>query len=283
MSARITAVDETGTIVETDIASINYFWAAILGIVQGLAEFLPISSSGHLALVEHLGMGVTAPASFDILLHLATLIVVFVYFRHAILWYFKNDFKVLIYVAIATVPTGIIGLAARKYFESLRDSPTMICIGLLVTACALSVAELRKGAAYQLRDLGWFGAFVIGSCQALALTPGISRSGSTIAGAMICGVDRDEAFRFSFILSIPAVLGAVSVHVAELLRHGDSGGLFENVGAGPLSLGFALSAATGYASLAILERVVSRGRLVWFAAYCCVAALAGLIYFNLFA
>lgn len=269
--------------VEQGYASIGYFWAAILGAVQGLAEFLPISSSGHLALVEHLGMGVAAPASFDVFLHLATLVVVLYYFRHSILWYYKNDLKVLLYVVIASVPTGLIGLVFKKYFEVLRHSPTLICLGLLVTACALSMAELRRGAAYQLRDLGWFGALVLGFCQALALAPGVSRSGATISGAMICGVDRNEAFRFSFILSIPAVGGAVFLHVLEAVKTGGVSGLFASVSVGPLLVGFVVAACTGYLALTLLERLVSQGGLVWFAAYCFVVAVAGLIYFNAFA
>ncbi len=250
--------------------------------VQGLAEFLPISSSGHLALVEHLGLGGAAPPSFDLLLHLATLLVVINYFRSAIVWYFRNDTKVLLYVLAACVPTGLIGLVCKKYLEALRLSPTMICIGLLVTASALSVAEIRKGASYQLRDLGWFGAVIIGLCQALALTPGISRSGLTIAGAMICGVEREEAFRVSFIRSSPAVLGAVGLHALETVRAAGFGGLLQGVAIGPFLLGFVLAGVFGHLALTVLERVVAGGRLVWFAAYCCLVALIGLVYFNVF-
>ena len=274
-----------GMLVEqaTTIITLDYFWAAILGIVQGLAEFLPISSSGHLALVEHLGMGMPAPASFDVFLHLATLVVVLIYFRRAIFWYAKNDFKVLLYVVIATIPTGIIGLTCKKYLEALRFSPSMICVGLLFTASFLAAAELRKGASYQLRDLGWFGAVVIGFCQSLALAPGISRSGLTISGAMICGIDREEAFRFSFILSIPAVAGAVLLHVVEFLRHGGYEAVAQSIAVGPFLVGFLCAAATGYLALLLLERLVSGGRLVWFAGYCFLAGMAGLIYFNVIA
>lgn len=267
----------------TELANIGYLWAAILGLVQGVAEFLPISSSGHLALVEHIGMGAAAPAAFDVFLHLATLLVVLVYFRNAILWYLKNDPKVIVYVIVATIPTGAIGLAFKNYFEALRLSPNMICVGLLVTACGLSVAEIRQGASYQLRDLGWFGAFVIGLCQSLALTPGVSRSGSTIAGAMICGVDREEAFRFSFIISIPAVLGAVCLHALHAWKNAGVAGLLQGVAIGPALVGFAVAAVSGYLALAVLERIVAAGRLVWFAGYCCLVAIAGLVYFNLVA
>lgn len=264
-----------------EIMTLGYVWAAILGAVQGFAEFLPISSSGHLALVEHVGMGVPAPMSFDVFLHFATLLVVLCYFRRSILWYLRNDFKVLLYVVAASVPTGVVGLTCKKYFEALRFSPSMICLGLLITASFLALAELRRGASYQLRDLGWFGAVVIGFCQTLALAPGISRSGLTISGAMICGVDREEAFRFSFILSIPAVLGAVLIHVVQLFRHGGTAALAESIALGPFLTGFGCALVTGYLALALLERLVSGGRLVWFAGYCFLAGMAGLIYFNL--
>ncbi len=265
------------------IQAIGYFWAAILGVVQGLAEFLPVSSSGHLTLVEHLGLGREAPMSFDLFLHLATLLVVLNYFRKSIVWYWKNDPKVLVYVVIACVPTGAVGFACKKYLEALRLSPTMICVGLLVTASALAAAEMYKGASYQLRDLGWFEAATIGLCQALAIAPGISRSGLTIAGAMICGAQREEAFRFSFILSIPAVLGAAGLHTVQIIRASGLSGLRAGVEVGPYLVGFVLAVLSGQAALMLLERLVAGGRLVWFAAYCCLAALAGLVYFNVFA
>lgn len=257
--------------------SIGYFWAAVLGAVQGVAEFLPVSSSGHLALAAHLGMGAAAPALFDVLLHLATLLVVVAYFRRTIVWYYRNDQRVLLYVVIASVPTGVIGLLFKKYLEALRLSPALICCGLLVTAVALLLAGLRRGPAYQMRDLGRFGALTLGVCQALAIAPGISRSGATISGAMLCGIDREDAFSFSFILSIPAVLGAVLLNLWQAVKAGG----FDGIAAGPLALGFLLAAGTGFLSLRVLEKLVKKGGLLFFAAYCAVIAVAGLIYFTI--
>lgn len=262
--------------------TLDYFWAAILGLVQGLTEFLPVSSSGHLALVEHLGTGMPGDPAFDVLLHIATLLSVLAYFRRSILWYWKNDRVVLLYVLIATVPTGVIGIAAKDYFEELRHSPTMICIGLLVTAAALSIAELARGATYQLRDMGWFGAFFLGLCQALAITPGISRSGATISGAILCGMDKEEAFRFSFIMSVPAILGAAGLHLFKIMKTGGWEQLSQSTPIGPAVVGFVVAAGVGYLSLMLLRNMVVKGKLVWFAAYCCAAAIAGLIYFNLY-
>ena len=266
-----------------DFTTLGYFWAAVLGVVQGVAEFLPISSSGHLALVEHLGLGFAAPASFDVLLHLATLVVVFVYFRRTILWYLKNDLRVLLYVVAASVPTGVIGIVFKKEFEAIRHSPVLICVGLLVTAAGLFLASLQRGSAYQMRDLGWFGAITLGFCQALSITPGISRSGATIAGAMICGIQREDAFSFSFILSIPAVLGAVMLHAWQAVKAGGAEGFLSGIAAGPLVLGFLFAMGSGYVSLLVLESVVAKGRLVYFSAYCALAGTAGLAWFLIFA
>lgn len=267
---------------DANTATIGYLWAAILGIIQGMAEFLPISSSGHLALIQHLGLGAPAPAAFDVLLHCATLGVVIYYFRRTILWYWKNDPLVLIYVVAASVPTGIIGLLFRKNLEAIRYAPALVCLGLIVTACALALANKKQeNAAYQLRDLDWVGVVAVGLCQALALTPGISRSGSTIAGAIFCGVDREEAFSFSFILSIPAVLGATFLHLVDFIRHGAAS--FGNVSFGPILLGFILAAVSGYIALAVLDRLVTKGRFMWFAVYCMAVGVVGLVYFTFLA
>lgn len=268
---------------DVDYSGLGYLWAAILGVVQGLAEFLPISSSGHLALVEHLGMGMAAPASFDVFLHLATLLVVIGYFWKRIVWYLRNDFRVLIYVVVASVPTGFVGLFLKDYLQSLRHLPVMICLGLLITAAMLAVAESCRGAGYQLRDMGWLGAVTIGFCQALALVPGISRSGMTISGGMICGVAREEAFNFSFIMSIPAVLGAVMLEGLGGIREMGAGAFFSSLVSGPFWVGFILAAVSGYLALRLLDKAVARGRLVVFAVYCCVLGVAGLAYFLLIA
>lgn len=260
-----------------DIPALGYFWAAVLGAVQGVAEFLPISSSGHLALAAHLGMGAPAPAVFDILLHLATLLVVLARFRRTIAWYFENDRRVLLYVVAASVPTAVVGFLFKDALEALRNSPPMICAGLLVTAAALLAASLKKRAEYRTHDLGWPGAVTVGMCQALAIAPGVSRSGATISGAILCGIDKEDALAFSFILSIPAVLGAAGL--TALQTAGSEGGLFAAVAPGPLATGFVCAAATGYASLRVLEIFVAKNALLFFSLYCAVAAVAGLVYF----
>ena len=261
---------------------LGYIWAIILGLIQGLTEFLPVSSSGHLALARHLGLGEAGNIVFDILLHVATLLVVLAFFWKQLLWYLKNDRIVIFYIIIASIPTGIIGYLFRHYFEALRESPTMICIGLLITAAALAMAEMSKSASYQLRDMGKFGAFFIGLCQTLAIVPGISRSGLTISGAMLSGVDKEEAFRFSFLLSIPVVLGAALLKGIEIFRESELAVLREHLPLGPCIIGFITAVISGYLALHILRSVILGRRLVWFAAYCCAIALIGLAYFSIF-
>lgn len=256
----------------------DYLWAAILGLVQGLTEFLPVSSSGHLALAGHLGMGSAGNPAFDVFLHVATLCVVLLFFRQAIQWYFRNDRIVLLYVLIASIPTAVVGFAFKSSFEALRQSPMMICTGLLVTAAALAFAEMTATGTSRLQDMGWFGAFFIGLCQTLAITPGISRSGLTLAGALSCGIEREEAFRFSFILSIPAVGGAALLKGIEFIREPGA----TPVAYGPAIVGFLVAAISGYAALSFLRRIVIAGRLVYFAGYCCLIALLGLAYFGFF-
>ncbi|MDR1534075.1 MAG: undecaprenyl-diphosphate phosphatase [Planctomycetota bacterium] len=265
----------------TDAFNLGYFWAAALGILQGATEFLPVSSSGHLALAEHLGLGREAPPAFDLLLHLATLAVVGRYFRRDLARLLREgDFRPVLLVAIASLPAAAAGLAFKGELTALRRSPAMICLGLLVTAGALAATELaRRNAAGLWRGLSRFEAFAIGLCQALALAPGVSRSGLTLSGALLCRTGRDEAFRFSFIMSIPIILGAAGLHFLEIMVRDGPGGLVRGVGIGPLAVGLAAAGLSGHFALSLLERLAGNGRLPWFAGYCGLAGTAGLLYF----
>jgi undecaprenyl-diphosphatase len=278
---RVSACEEWEVGQIADISSIGYVWAAILGLIQGLTEFLPVSSSGHLAMAGHIGLGMPASPEFDVFLHLATILTVFVYFRSTILHYLLRDRRTLFFIVVASFPTGTIGLLCKDSFEALRLSPNMICAGFMVTAAALSMAELAHGGEYRLRDLGWFGALFLGLCQALAIAPGISRSGATISGALLCGVTKEEAFQFSFVLSIPAILGAALLHTYKLFNISEETfTMFSDQSLGPMALGFVVAAVTGFIALFALNWAVVRGKLVWFAGYCLLAAGAGFVYFN---
>ena len=266
---------------ESSNAAIGYGWAVILGLLQGISEFLPISSSGHLALAQHVGLGRAAPPLFDIMLHAATMLATLAFFFKTIFRYLQNERMILLYALVGTIPAAVIGIIFRSDFAALRLSPNMICLGFLVTAASLSAAEVHGVPEGRLRDLGWPGALLVGLCQALAIAPGISRSGLTISGTALSGVNREESFSFSFLLSLPVVGGAALLESSNALRDYVASGGFPPFSAGPCLAGFAAAGLSGYFALGLLQRAVIGGKLVWFAGYCCLAAAGGLAYFNL--
>ena len=276
----------------------------LLGILQGIAEFLPISSSGHLAVVQKLFGLEEVPLLFDIMLHLATLLAVVLYFRKKI-WTLlcvfgrliarrpapkavnKDDLlcgteargrMTILAVIITTVVTGAIGVFTSKL---IPDMPVKVtCAGFIVTAILLvvsSIIERRnssavKNSAEKNDGIKWYQAIVIGVMQGIGTLPGISRSGSTIAGSQLCGVNRAAAGEYSFIVSIPAILGAF------LLELKDFAEVSSTVGAAPVIAGCAAAFAWGYISLAVLMKIIRKGKLEWFACYLIPAGILGLLF-----
>ncbi|MCK5914923.1 MAG: undecaprenyl-diphosphate phosphatase [Deltaproteobacteria bacterium] len=253
--------------------------AIILGIIQGLTEFLPVSSSGHLVIAEHLLPGWHQTGIvFEILLHLATLLAVIIFFRRDIFSLIKSLYtkgpeatsqrRLLMLLILATIPTGIIGLAGKKFFVSLFDRLDVVGVMLLVTAGFLWLAERPK----IYRTKGWGrirDAVLIGITQGLAIIPGISRSGSTIAVAMMLGIKPERAARFSFLLSIPAISGAALLNLKEIssIPHGQI----------TAALCGALAALiTGLISLKLLIMIIKERRLRIFAIYCTFAGCGAL-------
>jgi len=258
--------------------------AALLGLIQGLTEFLPVSSSGHLALAEHMMGGRAENVAFDILLHGATLLVVLAALGGKFLQLARREPLVWRYLVVATIPTVLGGFLLKGPFTALRDVPTAICAGLLVTAGWLCAAEfLSRSVPEALNRLGNLGALIIGLCQCLALVPGISRSGMTIAGGMICGLRREDAFVFSFLLSVPAVGGALGLKCLDILRMEaeERASLFAQLPIASCAVGFVVAAASGFAGLLILRRAVAGNALGLFAAWCATVAVAGFLYFGL--
>ncbi len=282
----------------------------LLGILQGITEFLPVSSSGHLAVAKRLfGLG-DVPLLFDILLHLATLLAVILYFRRkigrlfAILlrWIVRKEAKTpsdsddflagteergrrtIIAALITTFITGCIGVFTAKILLKAENpdlSMKRTCIGFIVTAVLLVVSALiekRKAqnascpAASEKRGLSPLHAAVIGIMQGFGTLPGISRSGSTIAGALFCSVNRAAAGEYSFIVSIPAILGAFVLDLKELHEVG-AVGLF------PVIAGCICAFVFGYGALAALMKLIKKGRLEWFACYLIPLGIAGLFFF----
>jgi undecaprenyl-diphosphatase len=237
-----------------------------LGIIQGLTEWLPVSSSGHLALTNGL-FGWQLPVLFYVLLHLGTLLVVAVFFRKDIVEVLKafarRDFesewgRLGILVTVGSIPTAVIGYLFKQLFESFFDNLLVIGLALLATGFLLFVSERRVGD----RALSYPDSLLVGIAQGIAIIPGVSRSGATISTGLLRKAKRDMAFRFSFLLSIPAVLGATAVEL------GDSELLFSNVDIVAVALGVVASMIVGYLTLKVLQRVIISQKLHLFAFYC---------------
>jgi undecaprenyl-diphosphatase len=256
----------------------SLFHAVLLGIIQGLTEFLPVSSSGHLVLFQKI-FGISEPALlFDTMLHLGTLAAVI-----AVLW--KDIWAILrklnqpltVYLIIATVPTVIAALVFRKQLEKAFETGHFLGFAFLITSALLIGAELlaKRGAAKDTSAMLWPDALVIGVMQAIAIIPGVSRSGATLSGALSRGLDRDFAARFSFLLSIPAILGAVVFQLKDLVK-GD-GAEAAGIGVAAMIAGTLSAAIVGFFAVRLMLKIV-REKLLWgFAIYTGVLGLLVLV------
>ncbi|WP_018525659.1 undecaprenyl-diphosphate phosphatase [Alkalispirochaeta alkalica] len=260
----------------------NFWQSILLGIVQGISEFIPISSSGHLVVMRAvLGIG-EIPLIYDVVLHIATLIVVIVFFRERIMrmivallrWCGRRsrpedarELKLTVLVILATMVTVAIALVIRPL--ELHNAPRITAGAFLVTATFLAVAHLAKGRV-GFDGIGGRHALVVGAVQGLAVIPGISRSGSTITAALYSGISREEAGEFSFLLSIPAILGALVLEMRHL------GELGEMVSPLAMAGGFLASLVFGFLSLSLLVRLIQGGKLWVFSFYLVPLGIWGL-------
>lgn len=295
------------------------FQGIILGLIQGIAEFLPVSSSGHLKVAQTLFGFQEVPLLFDVFLHVATLLAVILYFRRIIWkllcvffrWIFRRPEpallesdrqmakvatlapsehagrRTIVMIIATTAVTAVIGLVTSKFIPELPVH--VVCWGFIFTAILLVASSvydkihtlhrsMMTGVSGEPHRTGytgvrWFQALIIGFAQGVGTLPGVSRSGSTIAGALFSGVDRHTAADYSFIVSIPAILGAFILELKDL---GDVAG---TIGAAPVIAGCAAAFAAGYLALTWLMGIVRRGHIEWFAAYLIPLGIFGLIYF----
>ncbi len=255
------------------------FW---LGLVQGLTEFLPISSTGHLELVQRLFKFSTDNAlSLDILLHVGTLIaVVVVYWQR--LWKMlvdlvRNPLKSEIWLlAIATIPTVIATLLFKDFLDSIQHE--FIGYAFLMTTLIIWLADLISGVSFETKEVKWYNAVVMGIMQAVAILPGVSRSGSTISGGIASGLSRKRSADFAFLMSIPAILGAI---VYEFMSHGgeifDGSKIDQMGGALPLLAGVITSAVFGFVAIKFMLSIIRRIRLTWFGVYTGLLGIAILL------
>ena len=261
----------------------NAIDAIILGVIQGLTEFLPISSSGHLVIGETL-LGMNTPGvSLEIWLHLGTLLAVLGYFHRRILAVLKAIYttkddatganrRVLLALIIGTIPAVIVGLLLKPLIETAFDSPVLAASMLLVTAAILLLTPLARSKQNPIGPArGWW----IGLAQAAAIMPGISRSGSTIACAMFLGINPAVAAEFSFLLAIPAIGGAF---LLDLLSSGEN--FFASGQFSMYLLGMGVSFIFGLVSIHYLLKIIKQGKLFYFGFYCLVAGTLTLVYLN---
>lgn len=272
--------------------------ALILGIVQGLAEYLPISSSGHLEIFrEILGLQLSGSDAleFDVMLHVATVLSTIV-----VLWKefvplctsfftFRRDdnFWYVCKILLSCVPVAIVGLCFKDFVEQFFGSGLLtVGICLLVTAALLTFAYMYRNPARESRygdhghDITWKDAFIIGCSQAIAVLPGLSRSGTTIATGLLLGDKRDKIAQFSFFMVIIPILGEALLDIKDMIG---GEGMNESIGLLPLAVGFLASFIVGCFACKWMISLVKKGKLVWFALYCVIVALICLAKsFNLF-
>ena len=272
----------------------DFITASILGLIQGLTEFLPVSSSGHLVIGQNL-FGMKEPEiAFDVAVHLATLIAVVIFYRQAILdiiisslnafvkiiksnqkissvFSSETDAKILVLICISSVPTAAIGLLFKDFFKSLFASLTAVGVSLLITACILLITRFVKPGKIDESGLSVFKAILIGIVQGFAITPGVSRSGITISCALMLGLKREFAAKYSFLMSIPAILGAAILELKDITNL-EQGELLS------ILAGVIIAAISGFLALKYLINIVNAGKLYLFSFYLLLLGTAVVIY-----
>ena len=253
----------------------------LLGAVQGLTEFLPVSSSGHLQIAKALlGVEIEENLVFDVMLHAATVLSTIVIFwadikrlliglvsRH-----FNQEQAYILKLIISMIPIGIVGFAFKDYINAMLESPyilTIVGVMLLLTAALLAFAYYARPR--QKEDISYRDAFIIGLSQAVAAMPGLSRSGTTIATGILLGNKKSIVAQFSFLMVLAPILGEMLLEVAG----GDM--VFDTIGTLPLICGFLSSFIVGCLACKFMINIVKRGKLIWFAAYCAVVGIIAIV------
>lgn len=273
----------------------SWFEALILGIVQGLTEFLPVSSSGHLEIGQSLlGTASEENLLFTVVLHVATVLSTIVILHREIGQLFKGTFttkewnddkQYVALLLLSCIPVFIVGVFFKDEVEQFFGSGLLLVgICLIVTACMLALSEyLTKRCSVRVTDnghytgheVGWKDAFIIGCAQAVAVLPGLSRSGMTIATGLLCGVKKESVARFSFLMVLIPVLGDAFLESLDLITGKTNA---PSIGWLPLTVGFAAAFITGCAACRWMLAIVRRQRLTWFAVYCLVVGIFSIVF-----
>ena len=269
----------------------SYLTAVLLGLVQGVAEFLPISSSGHLALLQNIFQVEEADLLFDVLLHLGTLISIFMAYRRDLRGVLRGGLGLLglgrdrgrttkrnadrrrmaVFIVAGSLPLLLV-LPVRERVAALYHNTVFVSLMLMVTGCMLYLSDRFSTSTRGLREASALQALAVGLGQAVAVVPGISRSGATISLGMLCGFRRSFAVRFSFLLSVPAVLGATLVSLVGAARTGIQGDLLPQY-----LCGMAAAACSGYFSIRLLRYLAAKSNFGGFAYYCWGAGIIALL------
>ncbi len=276
----------------------GYIEAIVLGLVQGLSEFLPISSSGHLALLENLfEIKEESVLFFAVLLHIGTLVSIFIVYHEDIYalikelgLLFKDIFsgkglrieerpirKLGIMIIVSSIPTAIMGLLFSNFIDKVFGSLIVISICWIITGFILFFSEKLKSNSKEIEGMKYRNAIFIGICQGLAIMPGISRSGSTIVGSLVTGLKREFAVEFAFLISIPAILGSAILEFPKAIKAG-----IEPSTIGPMIVGFLVAAISGYFAITTMIRIVSKHKMIYFSYYVWVIGVGTFIYSILF-
>lgn len=268
----------------------NVLQAIFLGIIQGLTEFIPVSSSGHLVLSQYyFGIGSSQDISFEVFLHLGSLLAVVIFFRKQIwdlicaLFHWKQNIQneihrknraVIMYLILATFATGIFFLIFKGILKQSYENPLLVSFMLLITGAMIFASDYIKNTSVPISNIGILKSLFIGLIQGVAIIPGISRSGCTITASLFCGIKRKDAANFSFLLSIPAILAA---NVSELpaLKALDPSVLNIYIA------GFVASFIAAYLVIAILIRLIQAGSLKYFSFYLWLIGIASIAYILL--
>ncbi|MGI5891506.1 MAG: undecaprenyl-diphosphate phosphatase [Bacillota bacterium] len=251
---------------------LNFWQAVILGLIQGLTEFLPVSSSGHLVIFQALFGLKDVPLAFDVILHLGTLIAVFAIFGRDLIDVFRKPGKELALYIAGSIPIGLMGYFGAHIFAGFFASLTVVGCALVVTGFLLFISDGFSGQK-RIKEMSFGHALLVGFFQGLAITPGLSRSGSTIFGALLCGLSRKEAARFSFLLSIPAILGASFFQLVNL-EPSDLQLFSINYIWGTIA-----AAISGYLAIKFFLRLLEKKSLRYFSYYCWIIATIVLVIF----
>lgn len=278
----------------------EWFDAFILGLVQGLSEYLPVSSSGHLQIFREI-LGVELPndvsMEFDIILHaatvLSTIVVLWPMFKRLCTSFFTfrrdNDFYYVCKILLSCIPVAIVGFCFKDLVEDTFNNLTVVGICLCVTALLLLFAYLsdhRKEKGGKIvatspakgRDIGWLDAFIIGCGQAVAVLPGLSRSGTTIATGIIIGDRRDKVASFSFLMVIIPILGEALLDVVKMIKEPAGATPGVEISVPVLFIGFITSFVVGVCACKWMLSLVNRGKLYWFAVYCVIMGVICLLW-----